>query len=137
MGSVGRVGPDQFRDEQRVVDADEPGPFAVLGQMGRRREIAELLQDVDLFLETMPETRPQRLDRFDVPMLFLPKFGGEGIVSLTGGTRRTGWAGKVAKGLHDGVRNRFVVLRNQDRKLRQPAGQLLQVMEQLSHAFPW
>ena len=69
------------------------------------------------------------LDRFDVSMLFLPKFGGEGIVPLTGGTRRTGWTGKVAQGLHDGVRNRFIVLRNQDGKLRQPAGQLFQVME--------
>ena len=42
-----------------VVDADEPGPFAVIGQTGRRREISELLQDVDLLLETVPETRPQ------------------------------------------------------------------------------
>ena len=54
---------------KRVVDADEPGPFAVLGQMGRRGEIPELLQDVDLFLETMPETRPQSLDRFHGALL--------------------------------------------------------------------
>ena len=84
VGSVERIGPEQFRDEQRVVDADEPGPFAVFSQTGRRREVPELLQDVDLFLETVPETRPQGLDRFDVSMLFLPKFGGEGIVPLTG-----------------------------------------------------
>jgi len=86
IGSVERIGPEQFCDEQRVVDADEPGPFAVIGQTGRRCEVPELLQNVDLLLETVPETRPQSLDRFDVSMLFLPKFGGEGIVPLTGGT---------------------------------------------------
>ena len=32
---------------KRVVDADEPGPFAFIGQTGRRREIPELLQNVD------------------------------------------------------------------------------------------
>ena len=67
-----------------------------------------------------------------MPMLFLSKLGSEGIVPLTGGTRRTGRTGKSPKRLHDGVRNRFVVLRNQDGKLRQPAGQLFQVMENSS-----
>ncbi|MCG3773801.1 MAG: hypothetical protein JW395_0615 [Nitrospira sp.] len=129
IGSVEGVGPEQFRDEQRVVDADEPGPFAVFGQMGRRREIAKLLENVDFFLKTVPETCAQSLDRFDVSMLFLPKFGGEGIVCLTGGPRRTGRTGKVAQSLHDGVRNRFIILWNQDGKLRQPARQLFQVME--------
>ena len=62
IGSTECFGPDQFGDEQRVVDADEPRPFAVFGQTSSRREVPELLQDVDLLLETVPETRPQSLD---------------------------------------------------------------------------
>ena len=110
-----------------MIDSNQPGPFADLGQMGRRCEVPEFLEDVDFFLETVPETRPQRLNRFDMTMLFLSKFRGEGIVSLTGGTRRTGWTRKVSQGLHDGVGNRLIVFRNQDGKFWQPAGQLLQV----------
>src|SRR6185436_10484553 len=91
VGSAERIGSDQLRDEQRMVDADEPGPFAVIGQMCRRREVPELLQDVDLLLETVPEACTQCLNRFEVALLFLAKFGRARIVSLTGSPRRTGW----------------------------------------------
>src|ERR1051325_3179660 len=113
-----------------MVDADEPGPFAVISQMCRRREVPELLQHVDLLLETVPETCAQCLNRFQVALLFLSKFGSTEIVSLTGGTRRTGRTGKVAQGLHNGIRNRFIILRNQDGELWQSARQLLQRSEE-------
>ena len=67
-----------------MVDADQPGPFTGLGQVDSGREIAEVLQRIDLFLEAMPQARPQGLDRLHDAVLFLPELRGMGMIFLTG-----------------------------------------------------
>ena len=67
-----------------MVDADQPGPFTGLGQMDTGGEIAEVLQRIDLFLETMPEARAQGLDRLHGALLLLPELRGMGVIFLTG-----------------------------------------------------
>jgi len=58
-GEEGRVcsgkgfGADQFGDQQRMVDADQPCPFSVDRQLCRRGEISELLQHFHALLKAV------------------------------------------------------------------------------------
>src|SRR6188508_2115303 len=108
-----------------MVDADEPGPFAGFCEMGSGRQIPKTLQGIDLLLEAVPKTGPECLNRFHVALLFLAEFRRVGMILLTGGTRRTARAGKIAQGLYDGVRNQLF-FGNKDWKDRQPRRQFFQ-----------
>ena len=37
------------------------------------REVAEVLQGIDFFLKAVPQTGPERLNRFHMTLLFLPE----------------------------------------------------------------
>jgi hypothetical protein len=57
-----------------MVDANEPGPFTGVGQVGGRRQIPETLQRIDFFLKAMPQAGPERLNRFCMTVLLLTQF---------------------------------------------------------------
>jgi hypothetical protein len=54
-----------------MIDANQPGPFAVGGELRVGVEIAESFQDVDALLESVPQAGLEGLNRFDVPLNLL------------------------------------------------------------------
>ncbi len=90
-----RFGADQFGDQQRMVHANQPGPFSVRRQLAGGREVAELLEDIRAGLETVPQAGAQRMDHFLVALDVLPKFQGRRMVLLAGRSRRAGRAWKL------------------------------------------
>ena len=65
------LGPDQFRNQEGMVDANQARPLAVGGELCRGVEIAEALEDIDALLKPVPQAGLERLNRFHVPLDFL------------------------------------------------------------------
>ena len=99
---------DQFGDEQRVIDANQSGPFTFVRQSARWREVPERLKDFDLGLKPVPEPISEGLNGFCMAMGLLPKARGEGDVFSAGGTGRTGGTGKFVDHRADHITFRFI-----------------------------
>lgn len=109
-----------------MIDANEACPVAFGCQLARGRQVAELLQHVDVLLEAMPEVGAQGMNGFRQSMFFLLQLQGLRMVLLARWAGRTGRTGEFVPERFGQDRVIGAILIDANRETPQASGKLFQ-----------